>query len=422
MNLAEMLSYADIAQLSNIAHTYDCECSTHSKHELIQSILSAVGRRESLERRVGEMGLDDLRFLNSLLFEKRAAYSLEDLTARAASAASGIGQSEPAEGAGAAKEAETDRPKTRAAKGRASAKPRASKRASAAETPPAPADPARNAIARFKRFGWLFNGFSQQTKYLYHVPEDVKKRLCEALDRKFRDSLELRGEPPAYRDERTLLSEDVTLLTRFVRDHDVPLTAEGYVYKRQLQQLLDALSVVEPLPGKSAFRFGYGRRYREYPDRFSLLYDYCFYAGYVEELPDRLVLTEQGGAAATGAVRSDPADIYRFWMRLYKIPVPNLQALVHWVMRLSGGAWVTVASLERVLLPLIRPYYYDSERDILERRLLRMMLHLGLLRYGETEEGEAVVCMTPQGRALVSGNEVTFEDALPWTFASVDSG
>ncbi|MBB6674123.1 hypothetical protein [Cohnella nanjingensis] len=421
MNLADMLSYADIAQLSNIADTYDCECSSHSKHELIQSILTVLGRREALETRVGEMSLDDLRFLNSLLFEKRAAYSLEDLTARAASSAAPRDGS-TAEGAGSAvTEAAGADPR----KGRAgNAKPRSSrKRESAAPpAPPVPSDPARGAIARFKRFGWLFNGFSQQTKYLYHVPEDVKKRLCEALDRKFRDGLQARSEPPAYRDERSLLSDDAAILARFVRDHDVPLTSDGYIYKRQLQQLLDLLSVVEPLPGKSAFRFGYGRRYREYPDRFSLLYDYCYFAEYIEELPERLVLTEKGRQAADGELRSDPSELYRFWMRLYKSPIPNLQALVQWVMRLSGGAWVTVSSLSEILLPLIRPYYYDSERDILDRRLLAMMLHLGLLRYGETADGEAVVTMTPQGRALVSGNEVKFEDALPWTFASVDSG
>src|SRR5690348_3272925 len=83
MNLADMLCYADIVQLTRIAETYDCRCSGHSKNELIQSILTAVHRRESLELRVGEMSEDDMRFLNSLLFESRTAYSLEELTARA---------------------------------------------------------------------------------------------------------------------------------------------------------------------------------------------------------------------------------------------------------------------------------------------------------------------------------------------------
>ena len=45
MNLADMLTYADIGQLSNIANHYDCDAKRNSKHELIQSILSKLGRR-----------------------------------------------------------------------------------------------------------------------------------------------------------------------------------------------------------------------------------------------------------------------------------------------------------------------------------------------------------------------------------------
>src|SRR5262245_13949368 len=83
MNLADMLVYADIAELTAIAETYDCTCSSHSKNELIQSILSTVGRRDVIESRVSEMTAADLRFLNSLLFESRGSYSLEELKARA---------------------------------------------------------------------------------------------------------------------------------------------------------------------------------------------------------------------------------------------------------------------------------------------------------------------------------------------------
>ena len=83
MNLADMLCYADISELTRIAEAYDCTCSSHSKNELIQSILSTVQRRDVMESRVGEMTGNDLRFLNSLVFENRTAYSLEELKARA---------------------------------------------------------------------------------------------------------------------------------------------------------------------------------------------------------------------------------------------------------------------------------------------------------------------------------------------------
>lgn len=415
MNLADMLCYADIEQLTRIADTYRCECSSHSKNELIQTILSTVQRRDVLESRVEDMSMEDMRFLNSLLFEQRAAYSLEELTARAMLAAP-----EKAEN-GASDRGPPVAASAPAAQASAAPRPSGRKRAKREQETPPPPEPentARSAIARFKRFGWLFNGFSHQTRFLYHVPDDVKRKLCDAIDRRFRESLDVRGEPSAYRDERGLAENDARAFLAFVAQNDVLLTADHVMYKRQLQQVLDLMNVAEEPPGRSGWRFGYGRRYRDYPDRFSLLYDYCCYENWLQEQPEALMLTEAGAGVAAGAVRIDPAALYRFWLKLYKGPIPNLNALVQWVSRLATE-WTTVASLERILLPLVRPYYYDTPRDVLNRRVLMQMLHLGLLKWGETEEGDAVVRMTPQGRQIVAGNEIRFEDRFAWSDAGV---
>ncbi len=406
MNLADMLCYADIDQLTRIADTYDCHCSSHSKNELIQSILSAVHRRDALESRMNELSGDDLRFLNSLLFENRSAYSLEELRARVAgTAAAGslILHPEPRDGVHAAEPV----PAGSAPKRAKSRKQKAAE----ASAQPAPQDPARQMITRFKRYGWLFNGFSQQTRFLFQVPEDVKRKLCETLEGKFRERLIEREEPPVYRDERNLLAADLSVFLRYVRDHDVPLTSEGVMYKRQLGQVLELMSVEEEIPGKGGWRFGYGRRFRDYPDRFSLLYDFAFYEGLIREQPDRLALAEEGLNAADGKVRFDTARLYRLWLRIYKGPIANLTALVHWVARLSGS-WTTTASLFDILQPILRSYYYDEEKVVLERRILRMMMHLGLLRWGETAESESVVRMTPQGNAVIAGTALPYEDLL----------
>jgi len=185
------------------------------------------------------------------------------------------------------------------------------------------------------------------------------------------------------------------------------------MYKRQLGQALELMSVGEGVPGKAGWRFGYGRRFRDYPDRFSLLYDYAFHEGMIRENPDRLTVTEAGLAAAESPEPFDPARLYRFWMRLYKKPVANLAALVQWVARLAGS-WTTVSSLYEVLQPIVRPYYYDQEKEVLELRVLRMMMHLGLLRWGETETGETVVRMTPQGKAIVTGANVPDRESQRW--------
>lgn len=406
MNLADMLCYADIAELTAIAETYDCSCSSHSKNDLIQSILATVQRRDVMESRIGEMNAADLRFLNSLLFEGRGAYSLEELKARALGGetpTATFGGGQPQEAAKAPASAAVAAP----AKG---GKARKGKIA----PPPPPATPeelARRAIVRFKKQGWLFNGFSQQTRYLFQVPEDVRTKLSDALERRYRKALDVRDEPPAYRDEQSLMADDLRRLLRFVRDNDLPITAEGVLYKRHIGQLAELMSVGETLPARGGWRFGYGRHFRDYPDRLSLLYDYAYYHKLIEERADRLVITESGRDMADGTTRAEPPELYRFWLRLYKGPIPNASTLVQWVARLSAE-WTTVDSLFSILQPLVRSYYYDTSRDVFERRVLTMLMHLGVVRWGETAEGENVVRTTAQGKAMALGYSNRHEEKI----------
>ena len=125
MNLADMLSYADISQLTRIAQRYGCSCNEHSKHELIQSILTALGRKDVFEHHVLSMSLEELRFLNSILFDQRNLFSLEELVARVQQTRF---DGDPAD-----------------------------------HTIPSP----RDIIVKFKHSGWLFNGCSPNTKYLF---------------------------------------------------------------------------------------------------------------------------------------------------------------------------------------------------------------------------------------------------------------
>ncbi|WP_027084935.1 hypothetical protein [Cohnella panacarvi] len=399
MNLAEMLVYADIAELTAIAETYECTCSSHSKNELIQSILSTVGRRDVIESRIGEMTAADLRFLNSLLFESRGSYSLEELKARAL--AGEPAAPKPANDNQQAVPIATEAPSSRSRKAKSKLP----------DAPLAPEDVARRAIARFRKFGWLFCGFSQQTRYLYQVPEDVKKRLSDALERRYRTMLEAREEPPAYRDEGTLMLDDLLQLLKFVRDNDLQITSEGVLYKRQIGQLIERLAVGEAIPTRGGWRFGYGRHFRDYPDRLSLLYDFAYYHKLVDEGADRLTITEAGRNIADGFARPDPQELFRFWQRLYKGPIPNVSTLVQWVMRLASE-WVTVESLFAILQPLVRSYYYDTSRDVFERRVLAMLMHQGMIKWGQTAAGEDVVRATMQGKSLVAGNVLAFEDTI----------
>ncbi|ALS27784.1 hypothetical protein IJ21_23880 [Paenibacillus sp. 32O-W] len=393
MNLAEMLGYADIQQLSRIADVYRCECNGHSKHELIQSILATVGRSDVFEEQIGRLRLEDMRFLSTIIFESRNSFSLEELVAKVQQSRFGIEPDQP-ESAG-------EMP----AKGRKKrGKPEWKQEPAAAWQSP------RETILRFKHQGWLFNGHSGVHRYLFQVPEDLKMRFKESMRRKFAERLVYTGEPPAYRDEQHLLADDIRRFLHYVHHYDVPLTSDGSMYKRSVQQLTELLGVREELP-KGGWRFGYGRKFKEYPSRMSLLYDYCYFAKWLDESGPVLALTPAGLERLQSAEREETAKLYRFWIRLYKGAIPNLQALVGWIDSLADR-WVTAESLKQVLTPFIKPFYYDSEEAIFEQRIVAMMLHLGLLRVGESEEGEVVLRMTAGGRSAVAGVRVEDGDRI----------
>ncbi|BFT71453.1 hypothetical protein PAENIP36_28950 [Paenibacillus sp. P36] len=368
MNLADMLSYADIHELGRIANTYECECNGHSKNELIQSILSTALRREIFEKHIQSLNLEDIRFLNSLLFDPRNAFSIEELIAR-------VQQS------------------------------RFQKDESVEWNP-------RDMVVKFKKLGWLFNGYSQQTKFLFHVPNDLKRKFSDVLTGQFKQSLKQTPEPNVYRDEQLLIIEDIFhFLTFLSQVQELPLTVEGSMYKRQLQQILDRMSVQEEMVSKGAWRFGYGRMFKDYPNRFSFIYDYCYYRQLISEQGQVLSLTEEGKSRLLEGKKENLADVYKFWLRLYKNPIPNVQSLAGWVDRLSGQ-WVTLASLSEVLCKLVKPFYYDSSESIVEQRILQMMMHLGLIRIGEDLENGMVVQATKMGSKVIQGTFVAEEDKV----------
>lgn len=364
MNLADMLTYADIGQLSNIANHYDCDAKRNSKHELIQSILSKLGRREFFEEQVSSLTPSDLRFLNNLVFDTRTGYSLEELTAA-------IRLTADVEEKGA----------------KAPVKKKASEKT---ESP-------REAVARYRRSGWLFNGFTHSTKYLFQVPSDLKERFRDVLRERLHENLQrLTDDPEVYRDEQGLAAEDLMLILKYVGGHDIELNQEGFMYRRNQQQLMSTLHITEPLITKGAWRFGYGRSCIEYPDRFALLYDYAYARKWITESNARLILTESGTSFIEEGNQVSVIQIFRFWLRLYKGAIPNITSLVYWISQCARD-WVTTASLYESLGWLIRPFYYDSPQNMLEHRIIRMLMHLGMIRIGESQTMGTSYKMTALG-------------------------
>jgi hypothetical protein len=401
MLLAEMLGYADIAQLMRIAEMYRLECDGHSKHELMQSILSAALEKNRFEELLDRLSLEDERFLHSLLFDDRDAFSLEELLARVRSSRFDA-EAKP----GSSEEVAAVRLEFESAAPSADGKPKR-RRKSAARVEPelaggSPASGLRETISRFKQYGWLFNGTNGTNRYLFRVPEDLKERFRDVLAQRLARRLVHTGEPPAYRDEQELMADDVLVLLDYAARHAVPLTQDGAMYKRNLLQLLEALAVREEPPARGSWRFGYGRRFKDYPDRLALLYDYCHYKGYLSEKEGQLRLTDAGAERLASRIPEEPAELFRFWIRLYRAAIPNLPAIIRLIDRLADR-WVTADSLREALVPFVRPFYYDDPAAVLDKRVFAMMVHLGLLRIGEDENGLTVLRMTKAGHKAMGG-------------------
>ncbi|MFC4777581.1 hypothetical protein ACFO9Q_12360 [Paenibacillus sp. GCM10023252] len=392
MNLADMLGFADTQQLSRIADVYQCECNRHSKNELIQSILGAVSRREVFDAQISAMPIEDLRFLSSLLFESRSSFSLEELIAR-------VQQSKFPE------PPQDDSPSAAGKMRRSKSSKTSRKSKEVKEVSP------RDVVIRFKHQGWLFNGFSGANRYLFQVPMDLKARLLDTMKRRFQSALTYTDEPHVYRDEQGIMVDDIRQLLHYIHHNEVQLTAEGSMYKRFIQAILDRLGVKEELPGRGEWRFGYGRHFNMYPNRMSLLYDYCYYAKYIQETESNLTLTPKGEERLLHQSLTEMEQLYRFWLRMYKAPIPSLLSLAHWINSMASE-WVTVDSVQAVLSPYIKPFYYDSSEAIFQQRVMGMMLHLGLLRIGEHETYGPVMRMTIAGKAIMAGVSLDEKDPI----------
>ncbi|NBI30488.1 hypothetical protein [Chengkuizengella marina] len=368
MNLADMLSFADIQQLDRIAKYYECECSSHSKNDLIQSILTRINRKDVFEDNLKRLSVEDLRFINMVIFEKREAFSLEELLARVKNT----------------RFTEEDNEKINP----------------------------RDTITMFKKRGWIFNGVSHKTKYLFQFPEDLKKRFVDLIANNFQQKIEHIQEPDLYRDEFNLIIQDINVfLKELYHMQEVHLTASGAMYKRSLFQFLNQLSIQENPIQKGEWRFGYGRMFKDYPNRFSLIYDYCYFNDFIKEENDVLICSEKGKSIVEEGKKEKLENVYRFWIRLYKGPIHNIQSIVHWISILSQN-WVTVSSLKEVLSDLIKPYYYDNVDSILDERVFKMMMHLGLLKVGEHETKGVVIQMTKIGTLIVKGIHINEEDTI----------
>lgn len=343
MNLAEILVYTDIRQLHQIANHYGCECNPHSKNELITSLLSSLRHRLTISQEVEQLSKEETHFLLLLFLDKRTVMSLEDLLAKAGVTLQNRKEHKQEE--------------------------------------------ARRYVAQAMKKGWIYPA-KNKTVGQYQIPLDIREPYLQAWLEKWRQENEMIvQEPDAYRDEGTALCDDIMQFLQFLQQEPVPLTAEGGMYKRHQLQLFQFLHVKEEPLQPQKWRFGYGLHFDLYPDRFSLLYDFCYYHKWIEEGSGRVALTESGRERLENHYEDQLYhDLIRFWIRLYKRAIPNLPMLVQLIPLIASGGWVSQQTLTETLQPWIKEFYYDDPFHILTNRVCKMMVHLGLLRVGQDDE------------------------------------
>ncbi|HJV46380.1 MAG TPA: hypothetical protein VJ824_11735 [Bacillota bacterium] len=356
MRLAEMLSYADIGQLHQLADTYECDCNVNSKNELIQSLLSSIKRDSTIQQQLSELSGEEFHFLLHIVFDARTTFTVEDLRAKAKFSYL----------------QDLDR------------------------------DTYRNLISIALKKGWIFRIPSRNAGASFALPVDMRRQWATAIFKKELYQQRILMNPIVYRQEGFALAQDVLIFLQYLRNHDVLSTAEGVIYKRNLMQILELLSIPEDPIEKGGWRFGYGRHFKEYPDRFSLIYDFCFYRGYLLEEPGMKIQVTQGAQEAEQL----PAellsiDIFKFWIRLYKRPVPGLAMFVRLLCHAAEKEWIAEKTLVSFMMKRLRPFYYDNEENIAYNRILKMLVHLGILRKGKMDDQEWAYQTTDWGKEMM---------------------
>ncbi|MGA8943856.1 MAG: hypothetical protein WB502_14275 [Thermoactinomyces sp.] len=374
MRISEWLTYTGIDQLKQMNRYYGCDSQrSHSKHELIRSLLQHIGKKGQLEKQIARLNDREFRFLQLIMLDQSTAYSMEELLAKGRVAINGQqGQ-------------------------------------------------ARQLIVEALKRGWLFPGYSRQTQNLYYVPSDLRMQVVEILLKPYKLEENRLHEPPAvYRDEQHQLLYDLYHFLSFINKEIVRLTVDGAIYKNQQKQLFQTFYIREtPIAGKGP-RFGFGRSYHLYPDRFSLLYDYAYYEGYfIEDEKGYLCLTEKGKGKLDKKEKDSQGqdqgkEIVRFWIRLYRRAIPQLPMIIRWISLLTYPGWVQKSLVFQAVEPWLKAFFYESKESLFQK-VLKMLVHLGVCLIGQ-EGDKQYLTLSPSGVKWLHGISAFRERAIEEEF------
>lgn len=346
MRLGDCLLQADILFLRNIASSYQFDCSLNSKNELISTLLQNLRNEDFVSKAISS--IQDLSIRDVCI--QLALYPRNELTQEEIHAI-------------------TSRSKAKYP----SKKP---------------------LMDLFLKQGFLYPIGARKSISKYILPEEISLLLKKVVTRLMKTQVELSPvEPIIWREEKGALLRDIELFLKQCDLTQMKLTVEGVIFKKQLESLMQLFEIQEtPLSGKG-WRFGYGKSFHMYPDRFAFLYDYCCKRELILEDFEKGVIevTGLGKKWHEKPEENRQADLLQVYGLLYRRPIARLPFLVASITAMCEGQWVTLESVRQQIKSYLTPYYFDDEDTLFEKRILAMLIHLGVLQQGSLSSGVHVL-------------------------------
>ncbi|WP_181363059.1 helicase-associated domain-containing protein [Sulfoacidibacillus thermotolerans] len=262
----------------------------------------------------------------------------------------------------------------------------------------------------------IFFATGSPSQRAYRCPTEIWSRILNLETKKLRQTIQESSRTPQWvRNDFNALAHDAVTFLLFLARHEIKLTQDGVIFKRQQSQILQLFEIKEDiLPAHIGFRFGYGRRFHDYPDRFALLYDHLYAEGCLIEDPSGVLLLneEKSGTYLTQSEDIRQEKLFRFYMRTYRSSIPTLWRIVSRMGKLTANTWVYAQSLEQSLLAFVTDFYYESKTQIYPNRILQMLIYLGFIAQGTDTGGDVYYQLTENGeRWLETTKEVAKSQA-----------
>ncbi len=369
MYLADILTYTDINSLSKIASEYNCQCNMHSKNELIQTILFNMGDNERLNYKFKQLDAYGKGIIYNFLFDQREYFSRDEIIIKIIQTLRWLNfnniDNELKE---------------------------------------------NNYFNIFKKYGWVFQGIKAEERNLFYIPNDIKRKLIAIIKNDLNFNFNDKISPDFYRDESELILFDLKVLVRYLLENEIVLTLDGVLHKRDQNQIMKLFIVKEKLINDKSWRFGYGKSFKFYPNRFSLIYDFSIYHKLIIEHPQKLEVSGYGKEFLNSNKEESLIDIYKFWLKLYKYAIPTLPIIVQIIDILSYDRWVSVEKLFSIIKNWIKEYYYDDVNSIFNIRIINMLFHLGIIKIGQNDK--LLISMTEKGHQLINKVNGIREEAI----------